>query len=74
MSFKKLKSLLFKTARIQEEIDRENSRKAPDTFRLLRLKKIRLAIKDQILRLTTPAPALRPARASVRASGRPRTA
>lgn len=50
MSLKLLKSLFFKSAKIQEEIDREQKRVWPDTIRLLRLKKIRLSIKDRILK------------------------
>lgn len=34
--------------RLDEEIRRELRRRMPDSFRLLRLKKLRLAVKDQL--------------------------
>lgn len=34
--------------RLEDEIRREADRKAPDQFRLLRLKKLRLAVKDRL--------------------------
>lgn len=51
MSVKLLKSLLFKSARIQREIEQEQQNRKPDSFRLLKLKKIRLMIKDRLQRL-----------------------
>lgn len=51
MSVQHFKSLLFKSARIQEEIDWETSRPWPDWIRLLKLKKIRLSIKDRMAKL-----------------------
>lgn len=51
MSLELFKSLLFKSSRIQRDIDREQRRRFPDWFRLLRLKKMRLAIKDHMARL-----------------------
>lgn len=36
--------------RLETEIDREASRQRPDEWRLLRLKKLKLAIKDQLQR------------------------
>jgi hypothetical protein len=36
--------------RLEAEIDREASRRRPDEWRLLRLKKLKLAIKDQLQR------------------------
>lgn len=48
MSIKYFRSLLFKSARIQEEIEREHRRRQPDWRRLNKLKKIRLAIKDRL--------------------------
>jgi hypothetical protein len=50
-TFKKLKSLLMKSAVVQLEIDRETQQKHPDWRRLLTLKKQRLIIKDSIRRL-----------------------
>ena len=37
--------------RLDEEIRRELKRRFPDTIRLLRLKKLRLAIKDRLHRM-----------------------
>jgi uncharacterized protein len=34
--------------RLDEEIRREAKRRAPDAFRLLRLKKLKLAVKDRL--------------------------
>lgn len=51
MSVQHFKSLLFKSAQIQEEIEREYNRRWPDWIRLLKLKKIRLAIKDRLERI-----------------------
>jgi len=48
MSVQRFKSLLFKATQIQQEILREQSRRLPDWIRLLKLKKIRLAIKDRM--------------------------
>ena len=53
MSVRLVKSLFFKSAQIQQEIDKEQRRVRPDQFRLLKLKKIRLAIKDRIYRAVT---------------------
>lgn len=36
--------------RLDEEIKRELKRRVPDSIRLLRLKKLRLAIKDRLFR------------------------
>ena len=51
MTIQLLKSLLFKSARVQREIENEQRQKSPDRFKLLRLKKIRLAIKDRLNRM-----------------------
>lgn len=51
MSVRLFKSLLFKSANIQREIEREQARKWPDSWRLLKLKKLRLAIKDRMERI-----------------------
>jgi len=48
MSVQHFKSLLFKATQIQQEIVKEQSRRLPDWMRLLKLKKIRLAIKDRM--------------------------
>ena len=39
-------------SKLDAEIAREGKRRAPDSWRLLRLKKLRLAIKDRINRFT----------------------
>jgi uncharacterized protein YdcH (DUF465 family) len=51
MSVKLFKSLLIKSAQIDREIEKEHNRHWPDWMRLLRLKKLRLAIKDNLARL-----------------------
>lgn len=51
MSVRLFKSLLYKSTKIQQEIDQEHKRPWPDPFRLLKLKKIRLSIKDRLQRL-----------------------
>lgn len=51
MSIQHFKSLLFRSAKIQEEIEKEHSRPRPDWIRLVKLKKIRLAIKDHLEKL-----------------------
>jgi len=48
MSAKRFRSLLFKSAQLQQEIDKEHSRRMPDWMRLLKLKKLRLAMKDRM--------------------------
>lgn len=48
MSLHYLKSLLFRSAKIQEEIEREQGYRWPDWLRLLKLKKIRLLIRDRM--------------------------
>ena len=51
MSVRLLKSLLYKSTQIQRQIEQEHQRPWPDCFRLLKLKKIRLSIKDRLLRM-----------------------
>ncbi len=51
MSVRLFKSLLFKSTRIQQEIEREQTKTWPDRWRLLKLKKIRLSIKDRMERV-----------------------
>lgn len=43
-------SLFTKAAKVQTEIEREQRRRIPDRFRLLRLKKLRLQLQDKINR------------------------
>ena len=51
MSVRLFKSLLYKSTQIQQQIEREHARPWPDRFRLLKLKKIRLSIKDRLQRM-----------------------
>ncbi|MBA3055684.1 MAG: DUF465 domain-containing protein [Sphingomonadales bacterium] len=44
--------LLLIYSRLDAEVRREHQRRFPNAFRLLRLKKLRLAIKDKMHRLT----------------------
>lgn len=55
MSVQHFKSLLFKSAQIQEQIDQEHKRRSPDWLRLLKLKKLRLLMKDKMQRLAIKA-------------------
>lgn len=43
--------------RLDDRIGREMRRPRPDSILLLRLKKLRLAVKDRLAALRTPAPA-----------------
>lgn len=56
MSFQHFKSLLLKYAGIERAIEDEHKRKNPDGFRLLKLKKLRLEIKDRMRKLAYPNP------------------
>jgi len=40
-------------SKLDAEVDHEQKRRFPDLFRLLRLKKLRLAIKDRMARLAS---------------------
>ena len=51
MSVRLFKSLLYKSTQIQQEIEHEHRRRKPDSFRLLKLKKLRLSIKDRLHRM-----------------------
>lgn len=62
MSVRLFKSLLFKATLIQRQIEDEHKRVRPDHFRLLKLKKIRLAIKDRLARIFQGGLVLQPAR------------
>ena len=68
MSLQHFRSLLLKSTLIQQAIDQEHQRRWPNWIRLLKLKKLRLAIKDRLSRLayTRPIPALQPARVKIR--------
>ncbi len=51
----RLFSLFYKLAKIQTAIDAEQQRKKPDWMRLLRLKRLRLMMKESLSRLSVPA-------------------
>lgn len=51
MSVRLFKSLLYKSTQIQQQIEQEHKSPWPDRFRLLKLKKIRLSIKDRLQRM-----------------------
>ena len=53
MQVRHFKALLFRHSMIQKEIDAEQSAPRPDPFRLLRLKRLRLSIKDRMARIAT---------------------
>lgn len=46
--------LRFLHKRLEREIETEQSRRLPDRFRVLRLKKLKLAIKDHMARQSAP--------------------
>lgn len=48
MSSKYFKSLLYKSTKLRQEILKEQKQRWPDWARLMRLKKIRLAMKDKM--------------------------
>jgi len=66
MSLKHFKSMLMKSAQIQRAIEHEQQRRWPDWIRLLRLKKVRLAIKDRIMRLAHQPWKIAPRKAQLR--------
>ena len=76
MSIRKFRSLLFRHGEIHQRIEAEQQRPHPDAMRLLRLKRLRLALKDQLRKIADAmeqgdARGLVPATAGARrASGR----
>lgn len=48
MSVRLFTSLLYRSLRLQHKIEAEQSRPWPDRFKLIKLKKIRLALKDRM--------------------------
>jgi len=48
MSEKRLQQLMQRHARLDREVAEENRRPMPDEARLARLKKLKLALKDEI--------------------------
>ncbi len=51
MSAQHFRSLLFKSAQIQQQIEQEQKQPWPNWMRLLRLKKLRLKIKDRMAKM-----------------------
>lgn len=51
MSVRQLKNLLFKSAQLQQQIDREQGKFVPDKYRLLKLRELKLVISDKLYRL-----------------------
>lgn len=52
MTIRKFRSLLFRHGEIHQKIEAEQRRPQPDTIRLLKLKRLRLAIKDELRRIS----------------------
>ena len=53
MHLRQFKALLFRHSVVQSKIDAEQSTPRPDPFRLLRLKRLRLSLKDRMHRLVS---------------------
>jgi len=53
MHLRQFKALLFRHGVVQSEIDAEQSAPRPDPFRLLKLKRLRLSLKDRMHRLAS---------------------
>lgn len=51
MSVQLMTALLMRSAKIQQKIENEQRRRWPDGIKLIKLKKLRLSIKDRLLRL-----------------------
>jgi hypothetical protein len=51
MLIRRLKTLQFRHGLIQEQIDAEQSAPRPDAIRLIRLKRLKLALKDRMRRI-----------------------
>ena len=65
MSVRLFKSLLYKSSQLRKTIEEEQRSRWSDRFRLLRLKKLHLALLDRIQRLAAaglPAPERQPVR------------
>ena len=62
MSIRNFKTLLLKSAKIQAEIEREQNGSRPDWMRLLKLKKLRLVLRDRLQRLSSAERAQSPPR------------
>lgn len=70
MSVKRFKALTDRYFKIEKQIEREQSIRRPDWLRLLRLKKLRLMVKDQLYRLAKiglyPTGSMKPVLATAR--------
>jgi hypothetical protein len=67
MPMKRFPSLLLRLARIQGRIESEHARPAPDWMTLMRLKLLRLRLKDRLLEVVRSLPRrARPARIAAR--------
>jgi hypothetical protein len=53
MFMRKFRTLLFRHGIIHNAIEAEQQRPSPDSIKLLRLKRLRLALKDQMHRLAS---------------------
>lgn len=53
MFMRKFRALLFRHGVIHNAIETERQRPSPDSIKLLRLKRLRLALKDQMHRLAS---------------------
>jgi hypothetical protein len=51
MLMRKFRALLFRHGVIHQAIEAEQQRPSPDSIKLLRLKRLRLSLKDQLHRL-----------------------
>jgi len=76
MLIRKFRSLLFRHGEIHQQIETEQQRPQPDTMRLLKLKRLRLAVKDELRRVgdvmaRRDAVRLAPVMAAKRSGARP---
>lgn len=53
MLMRKSRALLFRHGVVHREIEAEQQRTRPDSIKLLRLKRLRLALKDQLHRIAS---------------------
>ena len=51
MSKNYFKSLLFRSGKIQKEIEKEQKKRFPDWMKLFKLKRIRLHIQDRLYKI-----------------------
>jgi hypothetical protein len=55
MSVRQIKNLLFKSAQLQQQIEREQNKFVPDKYRLLKLRELRLIVSERLYRFFKPA-------------------